>query len=112
MVGSSWFPTPSEVTSFESSMRVSRRQQNVETMKKDREENTVSEMRPEYDFSSGVRGKYASRFPEGSSVIILDPDVAEVFEDSEAVNRALRTLVHSTKKKRKKKGPTQKEPSR
>ena len=93
-------------------MRVSRRQQNAETMKKDEEDNTVSEMRPEYDFSSGVRGKYASRFPEGSSVIILDPDVAEVSEDSESVNRALRTLVHSTKRKRRKKGPTETEPSR
>ena len=92
-------------------MRVSRRQQNAETMKKDKEENTVSEMRPEYDFSSGVRGKYASRLPEGSSVVILDPDVAEVFEDSEAVNRALRTLVHSAKRKRRRKDSTPKGPA-
>jgi hypothetical protein len=63
-----------------------------------KEHKEVPEMRPEYDFSSGVRGKYASRFPEGSNVIVLDPDVADVFEDPEAVNRALRTLVHPTKK--------------
>lgn len=68
-------------------------------------------MRPEYDFSSGVRGKYDSRFPEGSSVIILDPDVAGVFEDSESVNRALRALVHPTKRKRRRKISTPKGPA-
>ena len=81
-------------------------------MKKDREDKTVSEMRPEYDFSSGVRGKYASRFPEGSNVIVLDPDVAELFEDSEAVNRALRIFARSTKRNRRRKDSTQKEPAR
>ena len=56
-----------------------------------------SEMRDEYDFSEGVRGKYASRFAEGSNVIVLDPDVAEVFGDAEAVNEALRLLARSAK---------------
>ncbi len=51
------------------------------------------EMLEEYDFSAGVRGKYAARFAQGSSVIVLDPDVAQVFADSESVNRALRALV-------------------
>ncbi len=51
------------------------------------------EMLDEYDFSGGVRGKYAARFAQGSSVIVLDPDVAQVFADSESVNRALRALV-------------------
>ena len=50
-------------------------------------------LRSEYDFSSGVRGKYAARFAQGSSVVMLDPDVAQVFADSESVNRALRALV-------------------
>jgi hypothetical protein len=54
-------------------------------------------MRDEYDFSDGVRGKYASRFAEGSNVIVLDPDVAEVFGDAEAVNEALRLLARSAK---------------
>jgi len=40
-----------------------------------------------------VRGKYVDRFPTGSSVIVLDPDVAQVFTDSESVNQALRALV-------------------
>ena len=49
-------------------------------------------MRNEYDFSAGVRGKYAARFARGSNVVVLDPDVARVFPDSEAVNSALRAL--------------------
>jgi hypothetical protein len=51
------------------------------------------EMRPEYDFSGGVRGKYARRFAAGSNVVVIDPDIAKVFPDSKAVNEALRTLV-------------------
>jgi hypothetical protein len=52
-----------------------------------------SDMRAEYDFSGGVRGKYARRFAEGSNVVVLAPDVARVFKDSEAVNEALRRLA-------------------
>ena len=52
-------------------------------------------MRDEYDFSKGVRGKYAGRFAEGSNVIVLDPDVAAVFGDGKAVNEALRLLACS-----------------
>ena len=55
------------------------------------------EMRDEYDFSEGVRGKYVSRFADGSNVIVLDPDVAEVFGDAKAVNEALRLLARSAK---------------
>lgn len=51
------------------------------------------EMLEEYDFSGGVRGKYAARFAEGANVVVLDPDVAEVFTDSESVNKALRALA-------------------
>ena len=51
------------------------------------------EMRPEYDFSGGVRGKYADRYAEGSNVVILDPDVAQHFRTAEDVNKALRELA-------------------
>jgi hypothetical protein len=51
------------------------------------------EMRDEYDFSGGVRGKYAERFAAGSNVVVLDPDVARIFSDSDSVNRALRALA-------------------
>ncbi len=51
------------------------------------------EMLDEYDFSQGVRGKYARRYAEGTNVVVLAPDVATVFPDSESVNEALRALV-------------------
>ena len=51
------------------------------------------EMRDEYDFRGGVRGKYAERYARGTNVVLLDPDVAEVFHDSASVNRALRALA-------------------
>lgn len=51
------------------------------------------EMQEEYDFRGGVRGKYADRYARGTNVVLLDPDVAEVFPDSAAVNQALRALV-------------------
>lgn len=54
---------------------------------------------PDYDFSNGVRGKYAARFAAGTNIVVLSPDVAEVFQDSEAVNDALRTLVRMSAKK-------------
>lgn len=53
------------------------------------------DLREEYDFSAGVRAKYAERYAKGSNVIVLDPDVAEVFPDGEAVNQALRVLAKS-----------------
>jgi len=52
-----------------------------------------NEMRPEYDFRSGVRGKYYKQYMEGTNVVLLDPDVASVFRDSESVNQALRVLI-------------------
>ena len=51
------------------------------------------DMLPEYDFTGAVRGKYYERYREGTNVILLDPDVAEVFRDAAAVNDALRLLV-------------------
>ena len=52
-----------------------------------------ADMLPEYAFTGGVRGKYAGRFAKGSNVVVLDPDVARVFTDSESVNQALRALA-------------------
>jgi len=53
------------------------------------------ELRPQYDFSKGMRGKYASRFREGSNVVVLDPDVAALFKTSESVNDALREVARA-----------------
>ncbi len=46
-----------------------------------------------YDFSNGVRGKYARRYAEGTNVVVLAPDVAAAFPDADAVNEALRALI-------------------
>jgi hypothetical protein len=51
------------------------------------------DMKDEYDFSAGSRGKYAKRYSEGTNLVRLDPDLAVSFPDSEAVNCALRELV-------------------
>lgn len=51
------------------------------------------DMRREYDFTSGVRGKYFERYRQGTNVVLLDPDVAAVFKSPVAVNEALRALV-------------------
>ncbi len=50
-------------------------------------------MKDEYDFSKGVRGKYAKQYAEGTNIILLEPDVAKAFPDSESVNKALRSLI-------------------
>ncbi len=57
------------------------------------------DMLDEYDFSKGVRGKYAKRYAEGTNIVVLSPDVAEVFHDSESVNEALRVLVKVARQK-------------
>ena len=62
-------------------------------MKKQVEVEQDPDMLDNYDFSQGVRGKYVERFAQGSNVVVLSPDVAEIFPDSESVNNALRLLV-------------------
>jgi hypothetical protein len=74
------------------------------TMKKEAVTDEVDEILPEYDFSKGVRGKYYQRYMQGTNVVLLDKDVAEMFPDSESVNRALRALnelMKATKPKKK-----------
>lgn len=51
------------------------------------------EMREEYDFSKGARGKYAARFRDGTNLVLLDPDVAKAFPTGKSVNEALRRLM-------------------
>ena len=47
----------------------------------------------EYDFSNGVRGKYTGQYAEGTNIILLDPDLGDVFTDSRSVNQALRAIT-------------------
>ena len=63
-------------------------------MNKVRPRREAEEMLPEYDFSGGVRGKYAGRFAKGTIMVALDPDVADLFPDPKSVNKALRALGH------------------
>ena len=61
------------------------------------------EMRSEYEFSKGVRGKFARRYARGTNVVVLDPDVARAFPNAASVNqslRALRDLVRLQKRPR------------
>ena len=58
-----------------------------------KQESDNEDMLGEYDFSNGVRGKYARRYHQGSNIVVLEPDVAERFGNSEAVNQALRSLA-------------------
>jgi hypothetical protein len=67
---------------------------------KAKEKKTTDELRPEYDFdySKAVRGKYYKRLlSEGANVVMLEPDIAKAFADSDAVNKALRSLLDLTK---------------
>jgi hypothetical protein len=50
-------------------------------------------MRPEYDFSAAVRGVTAARYARGSNIVVIDPQVLDVFPDGARVNQALRALA-------------------
>jgi hypothetical protein len=61
----------------------------------------VDELRSEYkrsDFGELVRGKYVERLKTRSNVVVLDPEVAEVFPNAAAVNAALRSLAEIAKR--------------
>jgi hypothetical protein len=67
-------------------------------MKKVKSQAPEDEMRPEYDFTGAVRGKYYERFQQSSNVVLLDPDASEAFPNSASVNQALRALVSVARK--------------
>ena len=60
-------------------------------------QNDNDEVRPEYDFSRGVRGKHYESYRAGTNVVFLEPDVAKAFTNSESVNQALRLLLQLAK---------------
>jgi hypothetical protein len=61
----------------------------------------VEDLRPEYDLAqllrNGVRGKYVTRYREGTNLVLLAPDIARAFPTEEAVNEALRLVIQLTK---------------
>ena len=87
-----------EATISASSARVWRADENDGVMKKIREKN--NEMLGEYDFSQGLRGKYARRYAEGTNVVVLEPDVAKAFPNAEAVNSSLRSLAEIIRRRK------------
>ena len=58
----------------------------------------MEDLRSEYDFSAGVRGKHHQNYQAGTNVVFLDADVAKAFKDSESVNQALRLLLDLAKR--------------
>jgi hypothetical protein len=73
---------------------------NEANMKKESEYKDNNGLRDEYDLShlkGGVRGKYCRRALAGTNVVLIEPDVARLFPDSESVNRALRMLAQTAR---------------
>jgi hypothetical protein len=59
------------------------------------DKDTLRDEYPAELIKSGVRGKYAKSYREGTNVVVIDPDLHKLFPDSEAVNSALREYVSS-----------------
>jgi hypothetical protein len=69
-------------------------------MKKEPAAKRSDELRREYDLSQlkgGVRGKYYDRATAGTNLVLIEPDLANLFPDSESVNRALRLLADTAR---------------
>jgi hypothetical protein len=66
-------------------------------MKKKSKDETVDELRTEYDLSTllkeGVKGKYLKRYQKGTNLVLLEPEIAKAFPSEEAVNEALRLVI-------------------
>lgn len=68
-------------------------------MKKPKSGKQDADIRAEYNFKHGIRGKYAERYTAGNNLILLDPDLLQVFPDSESVNDALHALAELIRKR-------------
>src|SRR5262249_18742207 len=91
---SSW-RTWREKIAFESSARGGQAAGSKNNMKKASMKQRNGDLRPEYDVATmkgAVRGKYFQRAMAGTNLVLLEPDVARAFPDSDSVNRALRLL--------------------
>ena len=66
-----------------------------EPMKKAEPSKPAPEMRAEYDFRGGIRGRYADATARDAVALVLEPDVAAAFPDAESVNRALREVLEA-----------------
>jgi hypothetical protein len=69
-------------------------------MRKESAKTIDDNLREAYDLSQlegGVRGKYHSRATAGTNLVLIEPDLASLFPDSESVNRALRLLADTAR---------------
>ena len=70
-------------------------------MKRKSRDEKADELREEYELGellkTGVQGKYADRFREGTNLVLLDEDVAQAFPTDQAVNEALRLVIQRKK---------------
>ena len=75
-------------------------------MKKKSNGERSDNLQPEYDLKkllrTGVQGKYAARFREGTNLVLLAPDVASAFPTADSVNEALRLVLQLTELRSKK----------
>ena len=66
-------------------------------MKKSSAKAMNDNLRPEYDLTKlkgRIRGKYYEKAKAGTNLVLIDPDLAQAFPDTDSVNHALRLLVH------------------
>ncbi|HMD96461.1 MAG TPA: hypothetical protein VKM93_03900 [Terriglobia bacterium] len=63
-------------------------------------QNDRDTMRPEYDFSTAVRGATAARYAQGANLVVIDPEVLDVFPDGTTVNQTLRALAPVLRRQR------------
>ena len=80
-------------------MRAKRARKSENIMSLQTQPKDSDDMRPEYDFSQGVRGKHYKAYQAGTNVVFLEPDIAAAFPDSASVNQALRLLVRLSRTK-------------
>ena len=72
-----------------------KKRENMKKMLKD------PDMLEEYDFSNAVWGKYATRYAQGTNIVVIEPDIAKIFPDHDSVNQALRSLADIIKRQKK-----------
>jgi len=90
--GLSLLRIPIVMNESESSRRVKHYQKSVDSMNNTIDQTGDDDI-PEMDLSGGVRGKYYARYMSGTNVVLLEPDMAQVFHDSAVVNQALREYL-------------------
>ena len=65
-------------------------------MKKTSPKSIDNDVRPEHDLTQlkgGIRGKYYQQASAGANLVLIEPELARVFPDTDSVNRALKLLV-------------------